>query len=389
MMQKLIPSLFFIICSLFSYSQNVGIGTNTPHASAALEIQDSSRGILIPRMTKAQRIALQNPAEGLMVYQTDSESGFWYRDGSRWLQIVNKQLIDTIYSPLIENNTVGNFSVVSGMDVPNFLNNFGDGTDGNAVLTNGTVIQNLKKYKNLYINQGVEVLVNPAITTILYVQDTLFLKGIINGKGRNVASYSMNQTSNHVGATSSGIELRDPPSNTYGLGNGGSGFSFTWTVNQQPSTFYNFGGSITKNSGANGSWSPCLSGNGSNFLASELLQIAHFGLDISGGNGMATACGCSAQIGAGEGGGGLYIIARNIVLTGTINLSGGNGGYLVCPCGTPAYWATSGAAGGGSCIIRTKNIISNSGIFISSGGYQTAPYNCNKKGGDGAMILIK
>jgi len=75
---KQLITIFLIFSSVFSYSQNVGIGTTTPHASAALEIQDTSRGILIPRMTMAQRNAIANPAEGLMVYQTDSTFGFWY-----------------------------------------------------------------------------------------------------------------------------------------------------------------------------------------------------------------------------------------------------------------------------------------------------------------------
>ena len=83
-MKKYLLSLFLIYCSLLSYSQNVGIGTNTPHASAALEIQDTSRGILIPRMTMVQRNAIQNPAEGLMIYQTDSTRGFWFWDGILW-----------------------------------------------------------------------------------------------------------------------------------------------------------------------------------------------------------------------------------------------------------------------------------------------------------------
>jgi len=77
-MKQLLTLIFFFLFSFKSYSQNVGIGTNTPHASAALEIKDSTKGILIPRMTMAQRNAIQNPAEGLMVYQTDFETGFWY-----------------------------------------------------------------------------------------------------------------------------------------------------------------------------------------------------------------------------------------------------------------------------------------------------------------------
>jgi len=87
--------LFAIISLLFlssvGFSQNVGIGTNSPHPSAALDITDSSKGILIPRMTLNQRVAIQNPAEGLMVYQIDGDKGFWYYSNSNWGFIMNHQ----------------------------------------------------------------------------------------------------------------------------------------------------------------------------------------------------------------------------------------------------------------------------------------------------------
>jgi len=95
-MKKSIISIILFCCVSTSYSQNIGIGTNTPHASAALEIQDTSKGILIPRMTMAQRTAIQNPAEGLMVYQTDSTKGFWYFDGFKWSDFRNIVSVDTL-----------------------------------------------------------------------------------------------------------------------------------------------------------------------------------------------------------------------------------------------------------------------------------------------------
>jgi hypothetical protein len=61
---------------------NVGIGTNTPNASAKVEIQSTDQGILIPRMTSAQRTNIENPSEGLLVYQTDGNAGFWFVDAS-------------------------------------------------------------------------------------------------------------------------------------------------------------------------------------------------------------------------------------------------------------------------------------------------------------------
>ncbi|HLF62648.1 MAG TPA: DUF1566 domain-containing protein [Saprospiraceae bacterium] len=50
---------------------NIGIGTTAPHASAALHLSSTERGFLPPRMTKAQRVAIASPAEGLMIWCTD------------------------------------------------------------------------------------------------------------------------------------------------------------------------------------------------------------------------------------------------------------------------------------------------------------------------------
>lgn len=63
---------------------NVGIGTTQPDQSAVLDIKSSSQGLLIPRMSLQQRNSIQNPANGLMIYQTDLLSGFYFYDGKEW-----------------------------------------------------------------------------------------------------------------------------------------------------------------------------------------------------------------------------------------------------------------------------------------------------------------
>ena len=83
-MKKLLL-LFAIPVSL--YSQNIGINTQNPDASAALEIQSTDAGILIPRMSEAQRNLIASPATGLLVYQTDGASGFYFFDGSAWTSL--------------------------------------------------------------------------------------------------------------------------------------------------------------------------------------------------------------------------------------------------------------------------------------------------------------
>jgi len=75
-----------MLFTALSYAQ-VGINTNTPDASSALEIESTTGGILIPRMTETQRDAIVSPASGLMIYQTDEVSGFYFYNGTGWTKI--------------------------------------------------------------------------------------------------------------------------------------------------------------------------------------------------------------------------------------------------------------------------------------------------------------
>lgn len=61
----------------------VSIGTNTPAATALLDLTSTNKGLLMPRMTAAQRIAIPSPATGLKVWDTDSSRPFAYT-GSAW-----------------------------------------------------------------------------------------------------------------------------------------------------------------------------------------------------------------------------------------------------------------------------------------------------------------
>lgn len=69
------------------YGQNVGINSTgaAPHASAGLDVSFTDKGFLAPRMTAAQRGVIPSPATGLLVYQTDGVTGFYYYNGSTWV----------------------------------------------------------------------------------------------------------------------------------------------------------------------------------------------------------------------------------------------------------------------------------------------------------------
>ena len=75
----------------FVNAQSVGIGSTafTPDASSVLEIQSTDKGMLIPRMSNAERIAIATPATGLFVYQTDGADGFYYYNGAGWVALIS------------------------------------------------------------------------------------------------------------------------------------------------------------------------------------------------------------------------------------------------------------------------------------------------------------
>jgi hypothetical protein len=80
-----------------------GIGTVTPDSSSLLEIRSTSKGVLIPRMTLAQRTAIASPATGLLIFQTNGTPGFYYYNGTAWAAV----------SPPCANTSLSNLKVTA------------------------------------------------------------------------------------------------------------------------------------------------------------------------------------------------------------------------------------------------------------------------------------
>jgi hypothetical protein len=86
-MKKITSIIIATIASLSAFSQNnVGIGTATPAASAALDITSTTKGLLIPRMTTTERTAIVSPAKGLMLFDNTTNT-FWFHNGTAWVEI--------------------------------------------------------------------------------------------------------------------------------------------------------------------------------------------------------------------------------------------------------------------------------------------------------------
>ena len=61
------------------------VGGNPAQSTAMFEMQSTTKGFLLPRMTSAQRTAISSPAVGLMVYQTDGTEGVYINKSGGWV----------------------------------------------------------------------------------------------------------------------------------------------------------------------------------------------------------------------------------------------------------------------------------------------------------------
>ncbi len=119
--------LFSLMCSSMVSLAQEGVAINndgsTPNASAMLDVKSTSRGILVPRMTSAQRAAIVSPARGLMVYDNTSNT-FWFYNGTAWQEMTggggssNWNLSSThIYSNNSGNVGIGKSNPLHKLDV--------------------------------------------------------------------------------------------------------------------------------------------------------------------------------------------------------------------------------------------------------------------------------
>lgn len=87
-MRKKFALFFLIICTNVFSQNNVGIGTNTPDPSSSLEVSANDKGVLVPRLTSAQRLIIPNPANGLLVFDTNLDCFFFYSSAqTNWISL--------------------------------------------------------------------------------------------------------------------------------------------------------------------------------------------------------------------------------------------------------------------------------------------------------------
>ena len=114
MKHKHIITLGIAILGGFSgKAQSVGINNTgaTAQPSAMLDVSSTNKGLLVPRMTNAQRDAIASPATGLLVYQTNGTAGFYYYNGTVWTAIGGSTPGWTIVGDNMYSNNTGNVGI--------------------------------------------------------------------------------------------------------------------------------------------------------------------------------------------------------------------------------------------------------------------------------------
>jgi hypothetical protein len=91
-MKKIIIIITLILFYFFSNAQSVAINNDgsIANSSSILDVKSTTKGILIPRMSKAEKNSIATPSNGLLIYQNVPDSiGFHYYNGSNWVWLQN------------------------------------------------------------------------------------------------------------------------------------------------------------------------------------------------------------------------------------------------------------------------------------------------------------
>ena len=105
-MKKLLLFIAITITSLNLFAQT-GVAINEDNSqaneTAILDVKSTTKGMLVPRMTTAQRGIISTPAQGLLVFDLTTES-FWFYSNS-WIELIsNEKESDPVFTAHAANN---------------------------------------------------------------------------------------------------------------------------------------------------------------------------------------------------------------------------------------------------------------------------------------------
>ncbi|MFH2143558.1 MAG: hypothetical protein ABIJ97_14120 [Bacteroidota bacterium] len=196
---------------LFGYmiSQNIAITDDdayTANSSAMLDVKSLTKGLLVPRLTTAQRTAIVTPATGLLVFDT-TINGFYFYNGSAWINLSSGSSGGMFWSYTSPNiyMTTGTNKLGLGTSSPihklHLLENVVviDGTDGNFI-----DIQNTNT--NYGVMSGIRFMNGTTANTFkggIFYQDNL-----TNGRGNLILANNTTNSATNVTAENARLVLQ-------------------------------------------------------------------------------------------------------------------------------------------------------------------------------------
>ncbi len=226
-LKKVLLSLFIITGSIGGFAQ-VGINTNSPDASSALDITATDKGLLIPRVTLTNDLTNSNPvtspATGLLVFNTGSNQpvGLYYWDGSQWVVSSESNTYWKILGNTSTNPTNNFVGTTDNQDLAFRTNN----SERMRVMANGQVVigQNAP-------NNGTDLFSAVSNATFTWALSGYGNTGGVFGSGGSYGLYGSGGTFGVVGAVNNSASYavagQNQDANGWGALFSGSGQSLT------------------------------------------------------------------------------------------------------------------------------------------------------------------
>jgi len=139
-MKNYLTFLSFAILITMAISSNAQVvitddgSPESIQSSAVFELQSTSKGFLVPKMTTAQRNAISSPAAGLLVYDTTLKR-FFVHDGSEWRSTGSSWLGSTTRIKLLPKDFVGTLGGGKGDKTASAIYDDDSGNDSYALTT--------------------------------------------------------------------------------------------------------------------------------------------------------------------------------------------------------------------------------------------------------------
>jgi trimeric autotransporter adhesin len=203
-----ISALLLTSVNAFAQNNSVGIGTLNPENSAILELQSSNQGFLVPRLDSAQITNLNNPADGLLLYNNQDKC-FWYQKFNSWKRICDTDSLVANYisaDTAFLNNIIANYlqadTIIANYIQTNYL--IADTAIINNLIANliqtDTIIANYVQTNLFY---GDSVFANYLMADSLFINGTSIFN-IIQDSITNMAwllngNLNTNPTTNFLG----------------------------------------------------------------------------------------------------------------------------------------------------------------------------------------------